>query len=357
MKLRRRSGVKHPHSLSQAIASIRQLAILAKRENLPRLFAILAGILVSSSFVLYLVEPGLTFYDSLWWSMVTLTTVGYGDITPITPLGRIIASIDMLLGIGVLAVLTAKIASALVERKNQEFLGMKSYHHRKHLIICGWNYRAHRTIDEFRYGKRTSDLPIVLIANLDRKPIDDPYFYFVKGEVSEDTLMRANVNEATTVIILGDDSLDPSNRDAKVVLATLTVESINSEAYTIVELATHLHYETCKRANADEIVIGNELNASLISNAAVNHGISNVVTELLSYQYGNNLYKQVVPELEVGHTFLEVLTRMKREQNGIVIGIQQGPEGVVLSNPDINYQLRSNDFLIVISSNKRLALV
>lgn len=56
------------------------------------------------------------FGDGLWWSLVTVTSVGYGDYYPVTPQGRIIASGLMLCGIGMLGLVTAALASWIVER-------------------------------------------------------------------------------------------------------------------------------------------------------------------------------------------------------------------------------------------------
>ncbi len=53
----------------------------------------------------------MTFPDALWWSYVTATTVGYGDLSPVSTGGRIIASLLMLTGIGFLSLLTGTIAS------------------------------------------------------------------------------------------------------------------------------------------------------------------------------------------------------------------------------------------------------
>lgn len=58
----------------------------------------------------------LTFGDALWWAITTITTVGYGDMYPVTPLGRLVASALMMSGIAVLGVVTASIASWLVQR-------------------------------------------------------------------------------------------------------------------------------------------------------------------------------------------------------------------------------------------------
>lgn len=58
----------------------------------------------------------LTFGDALWWAVATITTVGYGDMYPVTALGRIVAAALMMSGIAVLGVVTASIASWLVQR-------------------------------------------------------------------------------------------------------------------------------------------------------------------------------------------------------------------------------------------------
>ena len=55
-----------------------------------------------------------SFFDALWWSTTTITTVGYGDVFPITGVGRVIGAITMFVGISAFAVITAKVAEFLV---------------------------------------------------------------------------------------------------------------------------------------------------------------------------------------------------------------------------------------------------
>jgi voltage-gated potassium channel len=61
-----------------------------------------------------------TFWDGIWWAVVTVTTVGYGDLYPHTVAGRLIAMVLMLVGIGFIAVLTASVASMFVKSERQE---------------------------------------------------------------------------------------------------------------------------------------------------------------------------------------------------------------------------------------------
>ncbi|MGM9986402.1 MAG: potassium channel family protein [Bacillaceae bacterium] len=82
-------------------------------------------VLVVTIFILLLgaisisIVEGLSFDDALWWSFVTVTTVGYGDISPETNLGRIIAVILMLVGIGFIGTLTGTIATFFMKRKKE----------------------------------------------------------------------------------------------------------------------------------------------------------------------------------------------------------------------------------------------
>ncbi len=55
-----------------------------------------------------------SFFDALWWSSTTIATVGYGDIAPVTGIGRIIAVFTMVVGISTFAIVTAKVAEFLV---------------------------------------------------------------------------------------------------------------------------------------------------------------------------------------------------------------------------------------------------
>lgn len=74
------------------------------------LFCIIAG-----SIAIHFVE-GMSVFDGIWWSFVTTTTVGYGDISPTTPAGRVIAAILMIVGIGLIGSLTSTITALFFQR-------------------------------------------------------------------------------------------------------------------------------------------------------------------------------------------------------------------------------------------------
>jgi voltage-gated potassium channel len=331
---------------------IRRILLFLKRENLHRLLLILLVMILISTLGLALFEPNTSLVNAFWWSIVTLTTVGYGDITPRTIGGRLIGMLIMFFGIGLLGMFTATIASIFVERKLKEDRGMRSYDFEGHMILCQWNDRARDILQELRSDPLAETVPVVLIADIEVKPVDDENLFFIQGEVTEENLKRANLAKASTVIVLGDDRLDSNARDAKAVLTTLTIETLNREVYTIVELVNEANVRHCERANADEIIVGSEFSTKLISRAALDHGISKVLSELLSSRFGNELYKIAVPPSLAGRGFIDVFTEMKRANQSIVLAVQKGETGDVVSNPSVDLQVEQGDYLIVIASNR-----
>ncbi|MHC4459370.1 MAG: potassium channel family protein, partial [Planctomycetota bacterium] len=195
------------------IQILKQFASKLRRENLHRVVVlVLAAILLASALFSFF-EDKLGFSDALWWSIVTITTVGYGDISPATTGGRIIGIVLMIFGIGFLGILTATIASIFIEDKIMENRGMRAATARGHFVICGWNFTGDEIITELRADQKSKDIPIVLVAQLNEKPLDDSKFHFISGEVKSEVLEKANLKEAQAVIMLSDDHLEPNIRD------------------------------------------------------------------------------------------------------------------------------------------------
>lgn len=325
---------------------------LMHREKIFQVLLLILLIILMGSWGFIAFEEGMDFADGVWWSVVTMTTVGYGDISPATPGGRIIGSIVMIFGIGFLGLLTANIASLFVEKRLLEAKGMKTADVNDHFVLCGWNYRGSDIIAELHAAPRCEDTPIVIIAEIPEKPVDDPDVYFIRGEVNTENLKRAHIERAKSVIVLSDERLDAYARDAKTILNTLTIESINPAVYTCVELMDSKNIEYCKLANADEIIVIGELSTNLLVQASLNHGITRMITELVSNRFGDELYKVNPPERLVGKPFSDILSELKRGYNIICIGIEDREGKNLIANPDGDYRLDSDDLLIVIASEQ-----
>ena len=325
-----------------------------RRENLFRLLGVIAVLILGGAAGLAFFE-GRSLPDALWWSVVTLTTVGFGDISPVSLGGRLIGVVLMFFGIGVLGMFTATIAGVFVEQRMRKDRGMESCDLEGHIILCGWNGRMKEILADLRADARSAGADIVLVADIDAKPVADDKLHFVRGDVTEENLKRAGIETAKTAVIVGDRSLEYSARDARTVLATLTIESLNPRVYSIVELASEANVRHCEWAGADEIVVGAELCSRVMSTAALDHGISRVLRELLSAQVGQNLVTMAVPPAQAGRSFFEVFSALKRKEDVIAVAIQRDGTGTLVTNPDADAEVAAADRLVVISARKRRA--
>ncbi|NDI36359.1 potassium channel family protein [Chengkuizengella sediminis] len=90
-------------------------------NGLNKVIAAVFALIFIASVPIYLVEPSVESYDdAIWYSIVTATTVGYGDFSPETPWGRMIAVVLMVFGIGLIGMVTGSVATYFMEGQKQE---------------------------------------------------------------------------------------------------------------------------------------------------------------------------------------------------------------------------------------------
>mgnify|MGYP006273388131 CR=1 FL=1 len=308
------------------------------------LFAVIMMLL--SAAAILVVEKGdsfNSFADALWWVIVTVTTVGYGDRYPHSLLGRIIAIILMFLGIGVVSGLTAKFSDLLIGSTRRKELGEMEADYEDHLIVCGWNKKAkdivHQILDEEIEKKQ-----LVLLADLERDPfIDNGLVHFIRGKIDhKEDLIKAGVERARAAIILS----TPDN-DAQTVLAVLTIENLNPEIYTIAEINDRENQIHLINAQVDEIIVNSSINSQLLVRTALYSGTSRVIEQLLSNQSGRQIYMLKAVEEEVGARFIDLFIKYKREADLILIGLKR--QGEILTNPANEDVIQKGDALIYIA--------
>lgn len=322
-----------------------------ERENLHRVGIAIFGLSILGGIALWKLEPDHALGDWLWWSIVTITTVGYGDLTPNTGGGRVIGVMLMLFGIGTLGIATAALASVFVETKTRRDRGMSRIELADHHVLCGWGGRGEAVYRQLRSDPDTADTAVVIIdPHLEYKPVEDDLLHFVRGGVDEKNLDRANASRAKVVIILGDETLAADLRDAKVVLETLEVESYAPSVYTVVVVTKEEHARHCRRAQADEIIVAESFESRLVASSAVYPGLSLVISDLLSPEVGNDLTMLPVPENLAGASFADVADFLLRNRRSTLLAVRR--DGQVQTNPPAEFEVRSSDSLVVITSRE-----
>jgi len=256
-----------------------------------------------------------SFFASVWWALVTMTTVGYGDMVPVTTTGRIIASIIIIVGVILVSMFTAAISSIFVAAKIREGKGLQQVKYRNHIILCGWCHITRQYLESLAGVLRRKSPQVVLVADIPGSVTEDliPEFAslelkYVRGDWTQEAILkRAGVKSARTVVILPDETQsDPTKMDEKTILATLTIKALNPKVRLLVHIMHRDNKVFLQRANADEIFISDELAGYLLAVHSVAAGVPQVVREMLSAEADNRLRNLPIPSEFVDKTFAEL---------------------------------------------------
>jgi voltage-gated potassium channel len=373
------------------------------RKRIFQLAIITLAIILLCSFAVFYFENSETganihsLWDGLWWAMVTIGTVGYGDRYPVSVAGRLVGLLLIFSGVGLMSLLTATIASVFVERKIKEDKGLETVKVKDHIVICGWNQHTEEVLQGLTNSGSFEDVSIVLINELSIDEMDslkikyNKYeLKFLRGDyVHEDVLLRANIKKARFALIMADLSGSHSRDriDERTALAALTIKSVAPQAKIIAELLDEANKPHLRRTNVDEIIVRGEHLGSLLANAIISPGLPRIFSSIMSLSGKDRLWITEIPKNYVGRTFKE-LSGYFREKQAIVIGVMRNKKDVKLEdllsgntsviddfileklkeakksfyveksdidsviNPDDNYKILSEDNAVVLSKTK-----
>ncbi len=273
-----------------------------------------------------------SFFDVVWFSLVTMTTVGYGDISPTTIVGRVLGIVLLLFGVIAFAAVSGKVASVLFDRQLKKDRGRVQLKKiSKHFIICGWKYGFERILEGILNSNPELTLDkIVLINTASAEQIENlrsiPHFkdiHYIHGDYTQEaTLLMANIKTAERVLLLADHSEKYSQleMDSRTVLATLTIAALNPKIYRVVELVDPGFERHLQGAHCDEIILTSDYERSLLVSASSGIGLSHVLKHLLPEVSGQGLVIDDIDKSFIGKTYAQY-RRSLSGSNRILIGL------------------------------------
>jgi voltage-gated potassium channel len=285
--------------------------------------------------------------------------------------------VGILASVTFIAIITAKITSVLVEFIRRGGSVTKKVNFSGHTIICGWNFQGERIVKELLAANVKQQRGIVVLYVSEERPLKEERVAFIKGDPSQDTdLIRAGLMRADSVIVLTDLNKGANEADAEALMITLAVESLNRQVHTCVQIMNSANRMHLERAHADEIICLDQMGGSLAVASALNHGVSRIVAELLSFNIGSEFYRydgQISDSL-AGKEFAEA-AQVLAQQRIILLAVETDysaaltqqlssdvvyklpEEGrAIVVNPQSRYALRQGDALFVIAESKPAVL-
>ena len=303
-------------------------------------------------------NPSLTWLDGIWYAIVTVTTVGYGDFSPASLGGRFfVATPLMFFGIGLLGYVLSLAASALVEKKSKEARGMGQFDLSKHLVICNFPNLGvvEHVLSELgadpgfdrRRGVVLIDADLIeLPPELVRHDV-----HFVRGDPSRDeALARANIDQAQHVIVLSKRPQDPSS-DMQNIAIVLAVEVRNPGIHSVSQCIDPANEELLRKAKCDRVVCTSRLDAHFVATELLNPGVQDVVHELTSTLKGEQLY---ITPYRGPACQLSGLSLSCQKQGHLLIGIRRA--GATLLNLKPDFEILPEGGAITIGARRLAAL-
>lgn len=194
-----------------------------------------------------------TVFEGIWWALVTVSSVGYGDFAPRTTAGQVLGMLLIFVGVGIFSAYFASISSATFHKQHRYSEGKVRYEGSDHLIVVGWNEKSNKLIHTILAEKRTT--PIVLIDDtLKEAPLINN-LHFIRGNATDKSVLeRANTARASSAIITADQHKNESDADMLTVLILLALKGCNRGIYAMVEIVTDTQVKNAELAGADYIL-------------------------------------------------------------------------------------------------------
>ena len=300
--------------------------------------------------------------DGLWWAIVTVTTVGFGDITPVTSLGRILAGVLMVAGMFTLALFAGIVGRTLLNvvlSIREEQVRMIGYF--DHVVICGYDAGTLMLLGTIAEEIDLNEHQVVIFAPGERPPEVPPHFAWIQGDpTKESELDKVRLSHAKTAIVVGARNIPPSDADARTILMVFTMRAyidghaLNAERqrplYVVSEILDAENVDHALTAGADEVIETTRLGFSLLAHTITQPGTARLMS-ILGTKGVQNMYVGGVPKgVTIPDGFETVAHAVKAATGALVIGLKNDQGDHVL-NPAHDVMVTAKSALIYIAES------
>jgi voltage-gated potassium channel len=282
-------------------------------------------------------DGSLSLLDCFYYATVTLSTTGYGDITPVSDEARFVNTFLVTpLRVLFLIVLVGTTLEALTERSRAaRRVERWSRRVRDHTVIIGFGTKGRSAARTLMLDGTAADA--IVVVDPSPQSVDDANRMGIAGVVGDATRtevqQRAGVSEAAHVIVA-------TQRDDTAVLATLTARTLNSRASLVAAVRETENAELLQQSGADRVIVSAEAAGHLLGLASTSPAVGEVMQDLLVQGSGLDVRERAVVPAEVG--------RAPSDVEGVVLGVVRDGE-VLLPGDARTGALRTGDRVVHVS--------
>lgn len=293
---------------------------------------VVAAVLMNAAAYLIFDGPGnpdLGLGDALWYSVVSITTIGYGDLSAQSTGARVSTVVFIIaIGLGAFSVLVGMVVEGLTEAaaRGRRGLGMVTASDHVLIVNVPSEARVRQLIDEIRSDAEHAAHEIVVIdPTLPELPFRVEGVFYVRGGIHDpETYRRASAHAAKMAIVLSPDYADPSS-DAIAAAAVSVIDAIRPDIHIVAECVQDNHRALFRAVRCDAIVAGMRMAGNLLVQEMHDPGISRVMEVITSNRTGDTLFSTGVPEDGGGVDYLALVQHLQAH-NVNVIAINRGED-------------------------------
>ena len=265
----------------------------------------------------------------VYFYLVTATTVGYGDLSPVTEVGRLVAVFFVVPGgIAIFTALLGKILSGIAVLWRQRMNGLGSFAERSgHIVVLGWNGAPTRQLLEMLAGERGQGepTPVLVAKGLEANPAPHHADYVRAERLSDPAaLERAGLGSARAVIVQG-------QNDDETLAAALIAAEAAAGAHVVAHCEDERTAAALRRHHPGVEAIGS-LSSELLVRAARDPGASVIASLLFTASTEDTAFSMPVPPLDRPLSYGQALAGLKRLHKATLVGL--GHDGRVDLNCD-----------------------
>jgi voltage-gated potassium channel len=322
--------------------------------NVPRklLFSILMFLVVVLFGIFgYTWIEGWDLLDSLYMTIITLSTVGYGEVREIGPGGRIFTVLLIVFGLFTITYIVGLVAETLVAGEIRSVLGRRKVSKkikslRDHYIICGYGRIGSIICKELT----RKAIPLMVIEKDERvqEQLEEDKILYLDGDATqEETLLEAGIEKAKGLVSV-------VSSDAENVYICLTARGLNPRLYILSRAEDEASERKLLRAGANKVILPYILGGRRMVQAIIRPTVS----DFLESAVHDQSFELAIEEITVGEDSRLanqslVDSGIRQEMDVIIIGIKQ-KAGTMIFNPSSQTKIQSDDILIAMGRNKDL---
>lgn len=313
---------------------IRRSLPLVVKQRLTRILILALGVISYGTIGFHIIE-GQPWIVCLYWTFVTIGTVGYGDYSPKTPLGMIFTITLIIFGIGTFALAIEALVDLLLKRHQMKILGLIKVEKSLHVVICGWTESTAECIKELG---NENEIFVLEEDEIIRKKALKNGVNFVHGDPTRiNDLEKANVHGARAIIV-------DLESDSKTIHSILSIRKIDKNVRIIAEAQRYENIEQIKLAGADQIISPFVISGRLMQKSIDDGYEAMFVQEVLAEHKGREMREiRVTTQSYVDGKTVEDAD-IHHKTGIVLVGI--GKKGELIIDPPRNTVIESGDVIL-----------